>query len=331
MREPSIAVHFVRAALHGVRRQGLDEASLLRLAGIPPGLLAEPRARVAPEAFARLLHLLWQRLADESLGLAPAPSRPGTFAMMCHALIHCRNLEKALLRGIQFQALFPRALLLELVREGDHACLRVEHSPATDPEHFLLESLLTLWHRLASWLIGERIRLDSAHFAYPEPAHAAEYRLLFPCPRHFASAQCALRFPARYLAMPLLQDERSLKRFLARAPADLLARPDAGDGFAVRIRRLLGRDCRHWPDLEGVARHLHVSPQTLRRHLREEGCSFQRLKDQLRRDLAIELLEREPSIPAIAERLGFSEASAFHRAFKKWTGVPPGTYRAREG
>ena len=93
----------------------------------------------------------------------------------------------------------------------------------------------------------------------------------------------------------------------------------------------MSRDRTPWPDLEAVARHLHVSPQTLRRHLREEGTSFQALKDELRRDIAIYHLGRaDLSLQAIAEQLGFSEPSAFHRAFKKWTGLTPGAYRAQE-
>jgi AraC-like DNA-binding protein len=152
-----------------------------------------------------------------------------------------------------------------------------------------------------------------------------------PCPLQFASASSSLLFQRRYLDMPLLQDERTLKHFLERSPADLLARPDEGDSLSSRLRRLLSRDTEHWPDLESVAQQLHVSPQTLRRHLREEGASFQGLKDQLRRDIAIYHLGRaDLSLQQIAEQLGFSEPSAFHRAFKKWTGLTPGAYRAGE-
>ena len=80
-----------------------------------------------------------------------------------------------------------------------------------------------------------------------------------------------------------------------------------------------------------MARQLNTSPQTLRRRLHEQGTSFQELKDQLRRDLAIyHLGRRELPIQEIAEQLGFSEPSAFHRAFKKWTGLTPGAYRAQE-
>ncbi|MDH4612261.1 AraC family transcriptional regulator [Pseudomonas sp. BN102] len=331
MRERTIASHFVRAALRGATRQGVDCVPILRAAGIQPALLDEPRARVAPEQFARLLQVIWETLNDEYMGFGLQPSKRGTFAMMCHAIIHCRTLEKALGRGTLFYGLFPDAPPITLERDGEFAVLTVDDALLQDPDHFLVESLLVIWHRLGSWLIGQRIRLEEATFSYAEPAHASEYELLFTSNRRFDAPRIGLRFHARYLAMPLLQDERTLKHFLEHSPADLLARPDGGDTLTSQIRRLLGRDCRTWPDLDAVAQHLHTSPQTLRRHLREEGSSFQELKDHLRRDLAIYHLGRdELSIQDIAEQLGFSEPSAFHRAFKKWTGLTPGAYRAQE-
>jgi AraC-like DNA-binding protein len=230
-----------------------------------------------------------------------------------------------------FYSLFPEAPRLTLSREDDMIRLSLDDSQVWDPDHFLTESLLVIWHRLGSWLIGQRIRLEQATFSYPKPEHGAEYDLLFPCHLEFSTQQSSLVFHSRYLNMPLLQDERTLKHFLERSPADLLSRPDDGDSLSSQLRRLLSRDSSRWPDLEAVAAHLHISPQTLRRHLREEGSSFQELKDQLRRDIAIYHLGRaDLSLQQIAEQLGFSEPSAFHRAFKKWTGLTPGAYRAQE-
>jgi AraC-like DNA-binding protein len=331
MRERTIASHFARAALGGARRLGHDYSSLLQQLGISPELLEEPRARIAPEQFAQLIQRLWLALDDEYLGFGAAPSKPGTFAMMCHALIHCRHLESALSRGLLFYSLFPQAPRLSLSREGEWVRLSLDDAQLWDPDHFLSESLLVIWHRLGSWLIGQRIRLQQATFSYAKPAHGAEYELMFACPLTFGAGESSLLFHSRYLNMPLLQDERTLKHFLERSPADLLSRPDDGDSLSSQLRRLLSRDSARWPDLEAVAAHLHISPQTLRRHLREEGSSFQELKDQLRRDIAIYHLGRaDLSLQQIAEQLGFSEPSAFHRAFKKWTGLTPGAYRAQE-
>jgi AraC-like DNA-binding protein len=82
------------------------------------------------------------------------------------------------------------------------------------------------------------------------------------------------------------------------------------------------------PSLEVVGKSLGVTPQTLSRRLQEEGQGYQAIKDDLRRDAAIEYLARpDLTLIEIANLLGFSEASTFHRAFKKWTGVAPGEYR----
>ncbi|MCJ8170039.1 AraC family transcriptional regulator [Atopomonas sediminilitoris] len=331
MPEATVPLHFVRAALRGAERRGVDSHSLLQRAGIRPALLNDERSRIAPKPYTRLIQLLWEVLDDEYMGFGQSLSKRGTFGMMCLTIIHCRTLERALLRGSRFYALFPEAPRISLRLEGELAYLSYEDTGHFDPDHFLCESLLVIWHRLGSWLIGQRIPLQAAHFAYPKPAHGDEYRLLFPCPTHFDQTHTSLVFHRRYLDMPLLQDERTLKEFLKHSPADLLSRPDDGSSLHGKLRRLLGRDCRHWPDLEQAAEQLHMSPQTLRRHLREEGASFQELKDQLRRDLAIYLLERaELSLQDISAQLGFSEPSAFHRAFKKWTGQTPGTYRDSE-
>jgi AraC-like DNA-binding protein len=336
MRERTIASHFARAALRGAQRYGYDCSDLLQQLGISPELLEEPRARIAPEQFTRLLQSLRLELNDEYLGLGQGRSLPGSFAMMCHAVIHCRNLEKALNRGLLFYSLFPDAPRMIMTREDDWIRLSLDDGQLRDPDHFLSESLLVIWHRFGSWLIGQRIRLEQATFSYPRPEHGAEYDLLFACPLEFSTASgsaapSSLLFHSRYLNMPLLQDERTLKHFLERSPADLLSRPDDGHSLSSQLRRLLSGDRSPWPDLDAVAAHLHISPQTLRRHLREEGTSFQELKDQLRRDIAIYHLSRNDlPLQQIAEQLGFSEPSAFHRAFKKWTGLTPGAYRAQE-
>jgi AraC-like DNA-binding protein len=91
------------------------------------------------------------------------------------------------------------------------------------------------------------------------------------------------------------------------------------------LRRHLDREM---PSLEEVGKALGMTPQTLRRRLQEEGQGYQAIKDDLRRDAAIEYLARpDLTLIGIANLLGFSEASTFHRAFKKWTGVAPGEYR----
>ena len=138
-----------------------------------------------------------------------------------------------------------------------------------------------------------------------------------------------MKFPVKFLNEKLIQNETTLRKFLKHSPADLLARPDEGNSLVAQIRAIIGDDLsQELPNFEFVADALHTSAQTLRRRLKEEGLTYQELKDQMRRDTALYFLGRgDLSIQDVSEKLGFSESSTFHRAFKKWTGITPGAYR----
>ena len=373
----TVAIHHVRAAVRGAKRAGIDVGPMLERAGIAAGLLDVDRARVSTEQFAQLVQELWLVLDDEFIGFGPARSKVGTFAMMCHATVHCsRDLRSALRRAAEFYALFPAGPEFRLVetvqtkgtdvvasldgaaaaaREGadDDACgdaaasaggeariefgegERSDDDQGRDPDHFRAETLLVVAHRFAGWLIRRRIPLRRVELAYPAPPHVLEYDLLFGAPCRFGAGTTALVFDSALLNEPLLQDEAGIAAFLRRAPQDLLARIDYGSTTAARVRRLLGQSfpgAGLLPTESELAERLSVSPQTLRRRLAAESTSFQQIRDQMRRDHAIAALaEGRTPIERISEQLGFSEPSAFHRAFKRWTGSTPRAYHPGEG
>ncbi|WP_405948745.1 AraC family transcriptional regulator [Streptomyces prunicolor] len=330
----SVAIHHVRAALRGAERHGVDITPLLEQAAVPPELLDVPLARVSPRQFARLTKAVWQALDDELQGLGPHPLKVGTFAMMCHAVVHCSpDLRTAINRSSTFYGLFPggpRFQLEEGTGElGQQAALVFDLTAFDDPDHYLAESATVVAHRFAGWLIRRRIALTRVEFSHPAPPHALEYDLLYGAPCTFRAPRTALVFDRTLLELPVLQDELGLHAFLRRAPGDVLARLDYGSTTAAQVRRLLGQSLPdRMPDPEDIAARLAVSAQTLRRRLAAEGTSFQRIRDQLRRDEAIAALATGTvSIEDISRRLGFSEPSAFHRAFKRWTGSAPRSYQ----
>ncbi|ORT59777.1 AraC family transcriptional regulator [Streptomyces sp. CB03238] len=326
----TITVHHVRALLRGARRHGLDTVPLLQAAGIPPLLPGDDRARVTPSQFALLFRALYRATGDEFLGLGPAPSRPGTFAMMCYASLGCRDLGAAVERGTAFYRLFPGGPDLALRRGEAEAVLTVRGAL---PDPFVDECLMIIWHRLCSWLVGRRIPLLRAHFAYPPPPHRDEYGPLFGCPVRFGAGATEAAFAAHWLAAPLVRDEDDLAVMLRRSPFELLSRRAYGTTVAEQVHSALARALRaspRLPTLVEVAARLAVSPATLRRRLQREGTSYQRLKDTVRRDAAIAgLAEGREPIAELAARLGFSEDTSFHRAFRRWTGTTPGAYRGQ--
>ncbi|RKT56779.1 AraC family transcriptional regulator [Saccharothrix australiensis] len=321
----TIAIHYVTAALRGAVRHGHDASRLLCAAGIPEALVADDRARVTPAQYTKLVQALWEALDDEFMGLGPQRSKRGTFPTMCLLAVHCATLGDALRRGLAFYGLFDVRPVMALAERDGAARFTLSAEGVDDPDRFLVESLLVLWHRFSSWLIGRRIPLRAVDLAYPEPPHAAEYHLIFGCPLRFGAPETVLAFDSRFLRMPVVQDEAALRRFLRHSPAELLSRRDHGADASSRVRRELAGGV---VGLGAVAARLGTSAPTLRRKLAAEGTSFREVREQLLRDQAVASLVRGgESVEELALRLGFSEASAFHRAFKRWTGNSPGAYR----
>ncbi|GEB59051.1 transcriptional regulator [Streptomyces gardneri] len=293
--------------------------------------------------------MLWAILDDELIGFGDAPSKVGTFAMMGHAVVHgSRDLREALQRSQAFYALFPSGPRFRLVEPGggdeaggewgdeggDEARMEFDVAGYDDPLHFGAESTVLVAHRFAGWLIRRRIGLRRVEFAYPEPRHAQEYAVLFGAPCVFGARRTAAVFDRADLDEPVLRDAEALRAFLRRAPVDVFVCADYGCTVTGRVRHLMGRalPAGSVPTPEELADRLSVSPQTLRRRLAAEGTTYQRLRDQVRRDHAIaELSGGRVSIELLSRQLGFSEPSAFHRAFRRWTGETPRAYRARSG
>lgn len=331
MTESSVAINYIRTALASARAAGLDIDALLNAAGIPPSLVGEQRARVPHAQYLVLTRLAMQALNDEFLRQGGVRRTPiGTFPLMCRGVIHEPTLQRALVHALHFYNTLLPDVQLSLHRHGADAVIAVRlDDESVDPDHVMVEVLLVLAQRFAGWLVDHRIALTQAQFRWQPPAHADEYRMLFHCPLEFGAARNAISFPARFLEWPVAQNPRTLRRFLREAPGNLLVIPDNDNSMTAQVRACLGRDfSQELPDFEEVAQRLRITPQTLRRRLREEGASYQEIKDNIRRDAAIGYLSRpQLSIMEIAQLMGFSEPSTFHRAFKKWTGLTPGAYR----
>jgi AraC-like DNA-binding protein len=136
------------------------------------------------------------------------------------------------------------------------------------------------------------------------------------------------------LQAPVMRTEAELDEFIASSPAGLLTRPAHEATVADQVRRMVEHAIRPgrsttMPSGDDVAARLSVSPQTLRRWLASYGTSLREVRDAVLRDAAImSLVDGDEPIGDLALRLGFSEPSAFTRAFRRWTGNPPSAYRA---
>ena len=336
----TISICFVDEALACIRSLGLEQDHLLTQAGISPELLASPQARVSSKHYGQLWHLIAQTLDDEFFGMDRHRMKAGSFTLLCHAVIHSDTLERALRRALRFLRVVLDDMSGELHRDGDlvHIVLKdhavTQLDAGTPPKRaFAYGTYLIILHGLACWLIGRRVPLLKADFRCPEPVFSGEWRVLFSQNLNFNQDHSGITFAAEYLDMANIQNERTMKEFLRSAPANFLVKYRNSTGLSARIRRRLRQmPPAAWPDFTSLASQFHSSVATLRRRLDDEGHCYRSIMDDLRRDLAISLLsDTSLSITEIAGELGFAETSAFHRAFKKWTGARPGEYRLSGG
>ena len=332
MTHHTIAIHHVEQVLQGARRRGVATEPMLQRAGIPEALMEAPLARVSQEQYARLLRVVQRTLRDEFWGLCSRPLRLGSFAQCCRLLIHTPTVAEALRVGFRyFHGELPDFVARLGVADGV-ATVRIVTPLAPDPSLLYAErTFLFFTFGVSSWLAARRIPLLHVDYRGAPPPNVAETARVFQARLRYGQPHFGLSFDARWLQLPIVQNKQTLREFLQQAPANLLVKYRDKTSITERIRRLLRSHLRgEMPSLDEVSRVLGMTPQTLRRRMQEEGQGFQSLKDHLRRDAAIEYLARpDMTLLDIADQLGFSEASTFHRAFKKWTGVAPGEYRQR--
>jgi AraC-like DNA-binding protein len=315
--------------LAGVRSRGEPCDGFLADAGIAAELLEHAGARVPSAQYVALFGLLIKRRADEGLGFLSRPLKPGSFALMARSAMGAPNLESAIQRMAQTFWLLQDDVKLELRREGSHAGLSMRFGSLSVAQPvFLHEMLLRVFWRLVAWLAGGRLPATHCDFAFETPPHAGSYGKIFPVPLKFGQPQTVIWFDASWLQTPVHRDEVALRAFLADAQANVVV-PRRGNGvISARVRNHLQRTRPAWPDLAATAGALNMSTATLQRRLAVEGASFQSLKDELRRDMAITRLNASAvPLAELALDLGFTDSAAFQRAFKGWTGSAPGAYR----
>lgn len=326
----TVSNYFARTHLANTVRIGGDEQEILSLAGLTEEVIKAPKARIAPQQLAAIVRANWAVGDDEFMALASHRVKVGVFQLLAERLIGCRTLEEALRETARFYNLITESVRFELTITQQQALFSFT-LPNTNRTNnsFLIEFLLLIWHRFPSWLVGQVIPLQEVRFDYKEPKHSEEYRLMFPSPCCYQSGENALVFDSAALTLPIVQTSVELSRYLSEIPLPWFRKQDFQDNFTVQVSRFL-EECTFQDEtnLEYIAEKMHTTSRTLRRKLTAEGSSFQQLKDNIRRDRAINYLaDTRISIAEVARRIGFTEPPAFARAFKQWTGLSPGAYR----
>jgi AraC-like DNA-binding protein len=320
----------VRFAVAVLRANGHDVAAILRQAGLDAPLIADVEARMPHAAVLAFWDHAAEATGDELLGLhLGAQVRPAAFDALGYVFRTSATLGEGLRRLAQYHRFIDDALALTVEQEGRWARVAVSGPRAT------LVSRPVAEFQLAALLQSARTETGApdlapaeVQFAFASPSAAAEYQRFFRSPVRFSRAHNALVLARGDLDRPMRHAEAELREVLERRVRDVIARLPAADSVSGRARAVVVEQlARRRPTASELGRRLGLSERSLHRRLRAEGTSFRELLERVRREHSERYIREGVPLVETAFLLGYSDASAFHRSFKQWTGRTPDQYR----
>ena len=253
----------------------------------------------------------------------------GDFEPYDYVCRHCATLGESVVASRDYLPLMHDGIEAELLTQGDQTLWRnrLRHGLQPSPEinEFLMSSLLTSARRNTGLPLGANVT-----FMHAAPSHARELEEFFAGSVTFDAPYNSFLMPTAALAIPLLEPDLVLGRVLRRHADDCMRLLPARRPITHAVTELVVADLDGaGAVLKTIAKRMHMSESTLRRRLSEEGRTFSDVAEEARLQSARQLLI-DPQVPLaeVGQRLGFAHAPAFHRAFKRWTGMTPAQYRS---
>lgn len=331
--QPRVAASSTLALVHYLDRQGvLEPDRVTEITGLSRAALEDPDHRVPAEAHYRLWEYAEQVTGDPGIGLhAGQVVDPERMGLVGHVFFNCDTLGEAVIQYVRLHRLINESVILSFEQTDELAILTWQ--PDT-PEHYCRQDMdRTLAAALSRTrhFIHPGICAQWAEIAHPRPGYASEYEKLLGGPVSFGHGVTRLAFDSQHLAHPIPHRNPYVYSAMLKQVNVLLARLQSRRSFSRKIRRLISRQmATDRIDADTLARQCHMSRQTLYRRLKKEGMSFHELVEDVRKDKALRYVAADHyALGEIAFLLGFSELSAFSRAFKRWTGMAPAQYRAQ--
>ena len=325
-----VPITYASALIELAAELGVPRDELLQVARIKPQVLEAPNGRLSFIDFNQLASAALSRCNEPALGLVLGQRlNVSSHGILGYAVLSSATLDQAIQFALKYYRVLGLAFELERLESDERVELRASEAMPLGPmSRFAAEGLLCSLHSIAQFLLGERMQGIEVGFAYPAPLYTERYHEVFGPNVQFDQPYHRISIPKHYLQRPMALANPATVQMCEQQCEALLASLDVQDALLTRVRRLLLARPGDFPDLNSAATALHTSSRSLRRHLSAMGTSYQQVLDDVRKRLALQYLSTTHlPLYEIAYLLGFSDASNFRRAFKKWTGRLPSDYR----
>lgn len=337
-REATLATSLLVDFLSYLERQPCGSAAVCREAGVDRALADAPNSRVPASTMERLWAAAERLTGDPDIGMHAAESyNPGALSILGYVTLSCRTAGDVLDRLARYAPLLNDGLDVTLVRHQDLTHCRF--GALDGRESFLHRTPRQVMETLAVGMVQTLARLATADvepiavtLRHAAPTSTAEHRRLLGATVQFSDTHNAVVYRTSSLGARIISaDPALLATFEGDADQRLRQLQSEGSVSGRVLGVLWSRLKGEVPPLATIASELAMSERSVQRSLLEEATTYRQLVDEVRREMALRHLSRPgTSATDVAFLLGFSEPSAFTRAFRRWTGASPTQFRSLE-
>ncbi len=329
----SVSLDLLHILLSYAAQLGIDESTILSECGVDLSEYQVNEARIPMQVFHVIWSFIQSRADDTDFGLHYGEycHRLFTGHLLFAMMMNCENVGQAIQKNFQYHNLVMDIICPKIRTQSTLASLTWDFNhPGISPERHFSESILALFILMLCSLTKGQFRIEEVRFAHVCRDKTGEHERIFQAPLVFGHKRNEIVFLKSYLDTPVLLANSIVLEGLELLVQKELHRAYALNQVAQKVTQVLFKAVlkESSTDIATIARHLALSPRNLQLKLKKENTTFQQLLDNVRKEIAISYLgDVNASICEIALLLNFADQSAFHHAFKRWTGITPGQYR----
>jgi len=330
---PSVSLHYLNIIHNALNRMG-HESELLNnaLSNKTEDEFYFHRVPVS------VLTNAWQEAqsisGDPLIGLHVGQKiHPMDYGLLGQIIMNSDNIQQAIESVFQVEYIINNVFLTDVMITEQHAISRL-HCHLYPPEEIrhIVEQDLSGIINVGVFIMNKEYTDDNrpveVHFRHKAAGPIAEYEKALKCPVRFEQQFDQVIYPLSILTVPTYNPSPRMAALVKEELQHLLQQVEKLDSFSLKVwRHLQSTDQALGLDIDSVAGHFNITTRTLQRYLKAENSSFQEIINQYRGNVAKQLLNQNLGITQVAHNMGFNDSSAFHKAFKRWTGSTPGEYQ----
>jgi AraC-like DNA-binding protein len=331
MARPMISVAAATGLLEAIAARGGDPDQILRKFEIDRSAFSEPEGFIPSSIFAGILEAAAQETADDCFGLHLGENcNPRNIGPLVYVVLNSPTIRAGIENFERYLQVYNEAAKWFFTSEGNRGYIRYLltdlgiNSLRQSNEHGM-----TIAFNMLRMMVGSHWAPKEVQFAHEAPKQTSEHLRIFHAPVSFGWKTNAIVVDRQFVEREVPAADQRLYQILKRYLDQVLSEMPREDNLLASVRRATAETMRDGNlKLARVAKQMAMSARTLQRQLKERGVDFKQLTDETRRRFAINYLkERKNTLTEVAFLLGYSEVSAFNRAFKRWTGSTPLEYR----